>query len=61
MCLTCGCMVPHEDHGNPEYITIEDLERSAAIDGKDLDETTEILRQTVQVAKQEQGQGHQHR
>ena len=59
MCLTCGCMRPHEDHGNPEYLTIEHLERSAAIDGKDLDEATEILRQTVEVAKQEQE--HQHR
>ena len=26
MCLTCGCMLPHDDHGNREYLTIEDLE-----------------------------------
>ena len=19
MCLTCGCLLPHEDHGNPDY------------------------------------------
>jgi hypothetical protein len=23
MCLTCGCLLSHEDHGNPEYLTIE--------------------------------------
>ena len=27
MCLTCGCMLPHDDHGNPEYLTMEDLEK----------------------------------
>ncbi len=28
MCLTCGCLLPHEDHGNREYLTIEGLERA---------------------------------
>jgi hypothetical protein len=38
MCLTCGCKLPHEDHGKPEYLTIEDLEASAKLDGFSLDE-----------------------
>ena len=38
MCLTCGCKLPHEDHGKNEYLTIEDLERSAAVDSYSLDE-----------------------
>ncbi len=58
MCLTCGCELPHENHGNPEYITIEHLERSAAVDGKSLDEAVAILHRTVEVAKQESEHSH---
>jgi hypothetical protein len=59
MCLTCGCELPHEDHGKDDYLTIEDLEKSAAIDGKSLDEAVSILQRTVAVAKQETE--HRHR
>ena len=59
MCLTCGCELPHEDHGNADYLTIEDLEKSAKVDDKSLDEAVAILQRTVEVAKQERD--HQHR
>ena len=59
MCLTCGCELPHEDHGKADYLTIEDLEKSAKLDGKSLDEAVSILQRTVAVAKQETE--HQHR
>ncbi len=58
MCVTCGCELPHEDHGNPDYLTIEDLERSARVDGKALDEAVQILTRTVEVAKREPQHGH---
>lgn len=58
MCLTCGCLLPHEDHGNADYLTIEDLERSAALDELDLDEAVRILKETVEVAKQEADHDH---
>ena len=58
MCLTCGCMLPHEDHGNADYLTIEDLEKSAKIDGIDLDEAVKRLVQTVDVAKNETEHDH---
>ncbi|MFN2483766.1 MAG: hypothetical protein ABR509_02355 [Candidatus Limnocylindria bacterium] len=58
MCLTCGCELPHEDHGNPDYLTIEGLERSAAVDGKGLDEAVQILLRTVEVAKGEPDHRH---
>ncbi len=58
MCLTCGCMLPHEDHGNADYLTIEDLEKSAKIDGIDLDEAVERLAKTVEVAKNETEHDH---
>ncbi len=59
MCLTCGRLLPHEDHGNPDYLTIEGLEKSAALDGLSLDEAVQMLVKTVEVAKQESH--HQHR
>ena len=29
MCLSCGCGKPHEDHGDPDNITYDDLRRAA--------------------------------
>lgn len=58
MCLTCGCMLPHEDHGNPGHLLIEHLEESARIDGVGLDEAVERLIKTVEVAKQETEHDH---
>lgn len=58
MCLTCGCMLPHEDHGNADYLTIEDLEKSAKLDGLDLGQVIENLLKTVEVAKQESEHDH---
>ena len=51
-------MLPHEDHGNADYLTIEDLEKSAKIDGIDLDEAVERLKKTVEVAKNETEHDH---
>ena len=53
MCLTCGCLLPHEDHGKADYLTIEDLEKSAEVDGYTLDEALKNLLKTVEVAKNE--------
>ena len=58
MCLTCGCLLPHEDHGKTGYLTIEDLERSAEIDGYTLDQALQNLVATVQVARAEEGYEH---
>jgi hypothetical protein len=59
MCLTCGCLKPHDTHGNPGYLAIEDLEKSAKLDDMLLDEAVKNLAATVEVAKQESE--HQHR
>ncbi len=59
MCLTCGCLLPHDNHGNPDYLTIEDLERSAKADNMSLDEAVQNLVKTVDVAKRETE--HRHR
>lgn len=59
MCLTCGCMKPHDKHGKDDYLTIEDLERSAKLDNKSLDDAVKTLSDTVRVAQGESE--HQHR
>jgi hypothetical protein len=33
MCLSCGCGQPHQDHGEPDNITYEDLQRAATAAG----------------------------
>lgn len=53
MCLTCGCLEPHADHGNPDHLLIEHLEKSAKADGVDLDQAIKTLIETVSVAKKE--------
>jgi hypothetical protein len=52
-------MLPHDDHGNPHYLTIEDLERSAKADNLSLNEAVSNLMATVEVAKKETE--HEHR
>jgi hypothetical protein len=58
MCLTCGCLLPHEDHGKADYLTIEGLEKSAQLDSLALDEAVQTLIKTVEVAKNEPGHHH---
>jgi hypothetical protein len=49
MWLTRGCLLPHEDHGKADYLTIEDLEKSAKLDNLDLDAAVQTLIKTVEV------------
>ena len=58
MCLTCGCLLPHDNHGNPDYLTIEPLEKSAKLDNLSLDEAVKTLLATVEIAKKEPGHDH---
>ena len=58
MCLTCGCMKPHDEHNNPDYLTIEELEKSAKLDNLSLDEGVSNLLKTVEVAKKETEHNH---
>ena len=50
MCLTCGCMRPHDDVGNPDNLLIEDLEKSAAASGVSLDKAVANLVKKLDVA-----------
>jgi hypothetical protein len=51
-------MKPHEDHGKAAYLTIEDLEKSAKLDGLSLDEAVANLNETVAAAKAEPEHSH---
>jgi hypothetical protein len=53
MCLTCGCMRPHDDMGTPDNRIIEDLEKSAAASNVTLDQSVQNRIKTVEVAKAE--------
>ena len=35
MCWNCGCMLPDDDHGNPDNITTETLRKAGRADGPD--------------------------
>lgn len=39
MCLSCGCGEPHEDHGDPDQITYDDLKRAADANETSVEET----------------------
>jgi hypothetical protein len=58
MCLTCGCMRPHDDMGDPDNLIIDDLEKSARAGNVSLDQAVQNLVKTVDVAKAETE--HQH-
>ena len=59
MCLICACELPHDDRGNPDYSTIEDLEKAARADDIRLDEAVKNLVETAEIAKKEPN--HRHR
>lgn len=46
MCLTCGCMDAHLEMGTSN-ITYEDVKAAADENGKTVDETLDIVHQTV--------------
>jgi hypothetical protein len=52
-------MLPHEDQGKADYLTIEDLKASAEIDDYSIEEALKNLLATVEVAKKESDHEHQ--
>lgn len=38
MCLSCGCGVPNDDHGDPRNITMDDLKAAADAAGMDIED-----------------------
>ena len=44
MCLSCGCGLPHDDHGNPDVITYEDLKKAAESEGMSVEEAADNIK-----------------
>lgn len=51
MCVTCGCLRPDDDHGDPANITLENLMQAAATAGVTLTEAIENIRDTLELAQ----------
>jgi len=47
MCLTCGCGVPNDDHGDDRHITYDDLVTAAEAAEIEVDEAARNLQETV--------------
>lgn len=50
MCLTCGCGVPNDDHGDDRNITYADLVTAAEAAEIEVDEAVRNFQETVKKA-----------
>jgi hypothetical protein len=51
MCLTCGCGVPDDDHGDPRNIVMTQLKDAATAAEIDVDEAAKNLQETYPKGK----------
>ncbi|MGH2685673.1 MAG: hypothetical protein ACRDJP_09440 [Actinomycetota bacterium] len=51
MCLTCGCGIPNDDHGDPRNIRMDQLKDAAEAAEIDVDEAANNLQQTYPKGK----------
>jgi hypothetical protein len=49
MCMNCGCGQPYEDHGKPENITAQDLQRAADANGQSVRESAQHVTEAVEL------------
>jgi len=47
MCLSCGCMMPDDNHGDERYIVMQDLVDAAKADNATLDQTWKNIVETM--------------
>src|SRR5689334_19370388 len=43
MCMSCGCGEPDNDHGNPDHITRDRMERAARAAGTDIEQAADNI------------------
>jgi len=48
MCLTCGCGLPNEDHGDPAHITYNDLKKAADAAEISVEEAATNIQETLE-------------
>ena len=49
MCLSCGCMLPDERHGNDRYIVMQDIVDAAEADGVAVERTWQNMADTIRL------------
>ena len=47
MCMSCGCGEPDNDHGNPDHITRERMERAARAAGVDIEQAADNIHESA--------------
>ncbi|WP_230742933.1 hypothetical protein [Methanooceanicella nereidis] len=47
MCISCGCNKPHDKHGNPAHITIDELEKAAKAANMSKEEAAKNIAESV--------------
>jgi hypothetical protein len=50
MCLTCGCGIPNDDHGDERNITYDDLKAASDAAGASVEEVLNNFNETVKKA-----------
>jgi len=53
MCMNCGCGQPHDAHGKPDNITLEDLQKAGAANHQSLRESAQHILETAQLVQDE--------
>ncbi len=48
MCLSCGCMLPDDRHGDDRYIIMQDIVDAADADGVTIERTWQNMADTIQ-------------
>lgn len=47
MCMTCGCGLPHDDHGDERHIVYEELKSAAEAAGISPEQAAQNLQETL--------------
>lgn len=51
MCLDCGCGAPNDQHGDPNHLTMEQVEKAAKASKISVDEAMKNINKTVKEAQ----------
>lgn len=55
MCVSCGCGMVNEDHGDPRHITLSNLEAAAEAAGTAVEEVVRNIEEAASAIGEEEG------
>jgi hypothetical protein len=47
MCVSCGCGNPNDNHGNPDLITMDELQKAARAANQTVDDAAKNIAESV--------------